>query len=478
MTSVDTLNGNDLRKLFSGGNESDLYKPMALIEREIELEGGTVASVAWDPEGKRLSAGCEDGKVRIVNAAEGTVESEIELKGGTVWSVAWDPEGMRLSAGCEDGKVRIVNAAEGTVEREIDLKDGTVFSVAWDPGGKRLSAGCEDGKVHIMGYSQHFGFEIEPHLHYSPDLLPEEVEALCKASDSFVTHRTPQSLGGVTVLHLAGLRGRVRHAKCLMENGADKNALSVGHETALDFVLQRGVETEVREWMEVLGEGARISPHTLRSFVFEKVNTESFLVQMLLENGCIVIDSTQLHPETKRSFAALPTGLAPRVVLSRAEPHTLYRRSREVEREDVHIQSIHLTDSEINTLLPKKQTPMDILFFNQAAVGRVRVTGCVYNDILDIKLVRALSQAPNTSVLTNDLSYAIVQLFWERCRWFQVFELAIDVGYTGALVMMVGLLHPLVQANGTTTAKPMAVSVDVVARTTERCGDVEMHEVM
>ena len=72
-----------------------------------ELDCGTpVRSLSYDPKAEAMLAGCEDRKVRVLNAAAGTVERVVDC-GSDVNSLSYDPKAEATLAGCDDGKVRV-----------------------------------------------------------------------------------------------------------------------------------------------------------------------------------------------------------------------------------------------------------------------------------------------------------------------------------------------------------------------------------
>jgi WD40 repeat protein len=78
----------------------------------LTLQGhtGTVNSVCWSPDGKRLASGSDDGTVKVWDAAKG--QQALTLKGHTGWvnSVCWSPGGTRLASAGSDGTVRVWEA--------------------------------------------------------------------------------------------------------------------------------------------------------------------------------------------------------------------------------------------------------------------------------------------------------------------------------------------------------------------------------
>jgi WD40 repeat protein len=70
-------------------------------------DAGNVTSVAWSPNGERLTTGDSDGAVRTWDIASGQQLLSLTGFAGEVSGVAWSPDGLRLAAGGTDGTVQI-----------------------------------------------------------------------------------------------------------------------------------------------------------------------------------------------------------------------------------------------------------------------------------------------------------------------------------------------------------------------------------
>ena len=82
-------------------------------QQALSLKGhiGTVDSVAYSPDGKRIVSGGVDKTVKVWDAATG--QEALSLKGhtGAVTSVAYSPDGKRIVSGCNDKTVKVWDAA-------------------------------------------------------------------------------------------------------------------------------------------------------------------------------------------------------------------------------------------------------------------------------------------------------------------------------------------------------------------------------
>lgn len=145
--------------------------------------------IAWSPDGKRLAAGRDDGRVRVWDIGTGATiytspkyteqirslawsldENILALVGvdfaalldadtgdilhlleqtGAFSSAAWAPDGERLVFGYTDGTVRIGDISSGSSLITLAGHTGPVNSVTWSPNGKWLASASNDSTVRI-----------------------------------------------------------------------------------------------------------------------------------------------------------------------------------------------------------------------------------------------------------------------------------------------------------------------------------------
>jgi len=123
-------------------------------QETLTLKGhlGSRNSVAFSPDGKRLalaSGDIDSGELKVWDAATG--QEALTLKGHTrgVNSVAFSPDGKRLASASHDWTVKVWDATSG--QETLTLKGHTsgVDSVAFSPDGKRLASASSDGTVKV-----------------------------------------------------------------------------------------------------------------------------------------------------------------------------------------------------------------------------------------------------------------------------------------------------------------------------------------
>jgi WD40 repeat protein len=110
---------------------------------------GSVSSVAWNSDGKRLATGSADGTAKVWDTVTG--QELFTLTGHTdaVTSVAWNPDGRRLATGSRDKTAKVSNAGTGEELFTISGYKFYVDGVAWSPDGKWLAIARYDGVVDV-----------------------------------------------------------------------------------------------------------------------------------------------------------------------------------------------------------------------------------------------------------------------------------------------------------------------------------------
>ena len=106
---------------------------------------GTVAAIAYSPDGKTLAAGSWDDSVRIWNLHTGkAVRKFAGIHRDDIQAIAYSPDGKVLASADSDGLVVLWDVATGNTLREFLGHETTVRSVTFSPDGQRLLTGSTD----------------------------------------------------------------------------------------------------------------------------------------------------------------------------------------------------------------------------------------------------------------------------------------------------------------------------------------------
>jgi WD40 repeat protein len=109
----------------------------------------SVNTVAFSPDGHIFVSGSGDQRIRLWDAADGTLRRELEGHTASVTGVAFHPDGDMLASIAWDGTLRTWSTADGTLfyTREADEVDPR--SVAFSPDGNLLASGWGDGQMRL-----------------------------------------------------------------------------------------------------------------------------------------------------------------------------------------------------------------------------------------------------------------------------------------------------------------------------------------
>ncbi len=104
---------------------------------------GTVLSMAFSRDSKKVVTACEDGKVRIWSTADWKLLVTLTGHHGPVHWAEFSADGHWVASAGEDKTVRIWSVDEGKLDQTLEESQAPVLTVAFSPNDKLLAASTE-----------------------------------------------------------------------------------------------------------------------------------------------------------------------------------------------------------------------------------------------------------------------------------------------------------------------------------------------
>jgi WD40 repeat protein len=105
--------------------------------------------MAFSPDGSRLAAACDNGRVRLWDTARGKVARDLEGHEGKVWGLAFHPKEEQLASGGADRTLRRWDLTSGKQLAERRGHFDEIHAVAYSPDGRWIASGGLDRSVRV-----------------------------------------------------------------------------------------------------------------------------------------------------------------------------------------------------------------------------------------------------------------------------------------------------------------------------------------
>jgi WD40 repeat protein len=142
------------KTVFTPGFSSDNQQSqLNTLTHSLILRGheGTVTSVSFSPDGKRIVSGSADATISMWDADSGALVSPL-IKGHTldIYSVVFSLHGKWIAPGFKDKTVHVWDVQIGVlVAGPFRGHSDTVYSVTFSPDGERVVSGSADHTIRI-----------------------------------------------------------------------------------------------------------------------------------------------------------------------------------------------------------------------------------------------------------------------------------------------------------------------------------------
>lgn len=147
----------DLRLAVGRSNgDIEIWSPKSNWTHEITLPGSrgrSIEGLCWaSTENPRLFSIGGSTYITEWDLSTGRPVANYDCNAGTIWSIDINANNDKLTVGCDDGSVVIVDISGGFASLEHNLicqrQDARVLSIKWN-GNSSLVGGCADGRIRI-----------------------------------------------------------------------------------------------------------------------------------------------------------------------------------------------------------------------------------------------------------------------------------------------------------------------------------------
>jgi WD40 repeat protein len=105
---------------------------------------GTVLSMAYSRDAKKVVTACEDGKVRVYSAGDWKLLETLVGHHGPVHRAEFSPNGKWIASTGEDHTVRVWSAEDGTLLQTLQESQEPLLDVAFSPDSRFVAASSEN----------------------------------------------------------------------------------------------------------------------------------------------------------------------------------------------------------------------------------------------------------------------------------------------------------------------------------------------
>ncbi|MFZ5822602.1 MAG: hypothetical protein ACOYYJ_22135 [Chloroflexota bacterium] len=157
--------------------------PAMRVERVLGGYNGSVYSVRFSADGRRVATASNDGTVVVWDVFSGNqvysipvVSPEVQQAAGGATQAIFSPGGKTLAVSTSDGWINLYQASDGQEVRRIQAHDAVIWGMAFSPDATRIASASEDNLAKVWDVeSGNLLLTLEGHqgglqsIAYSPD---------------------------------------------------------------------------------------------------------------------------------------------------------------------------------------------------------------------------------------------------------------------------------------------------------------------
>lgn len=149
----DLVFSGDGSGLFSAGSDARVLKWNLTDGSFSEFGKNTSQPRCLDASNTYVAVGSDDGTVALYRMDDGSLATTLKLEGNSVYSVRFSPDGQRIAIGDKNGKVHLVQTGTGKVVASYTGHKSRVLDLAFSPDGTLLASAGADGYLRIIALS-------------------------------------------------------------------------------------------------------------------------------------------------------------------------------------------------------------------------------------------------------------------------------------------------------------------------------------
>lgn len=154
---------DDGSRLFSAGSDMTILKWDIAGSRSTIFYKGAVLPRCLDISRNYLAAGTDDGSIIVFKTDDGTQSASYKMEGNSVYSLRFSPDGQKLAVGDKNGKIVILQSPGLKMLTSYQGHQSRVLDLTFSPDGSLLASAGADNNLKILPVSGGSALQIKAH---------------------------------------------------------------------------------------------------------------------------------------------------------------------------------------------------------------------------------------------------------------------------------------------------------------------------